>query len=202
MRQLPKCKLGYYARPRRVALILALASLSCFADPRKPDPSGKFVATAYSVTGITASGEWTHRHVVAADPAILPIGSRIKIRRAGRYSGEYVVADTGTKIVGRKLDIYLPSTAECMKFGKKPVHVKVIELGNGTREAAKQADQAVKKDVADDISKGTVGNAATEKDWANKNGSGKAAAPSSNGGSAAPSSNRPGDSTGPNTPPH
>jgi hypothetical protein len=77
--------------------------------------------------------------------------------------------------VGRKLDIYLPSTPECIKFGKKPVRVKVIELGNGTHEAAKQADQAVKKDVDQDIAKGAVGNAATEKDWATKGAATKAA---------------------------
>ncbi len=158
----------------RIGAFLLFAGVG-LAAPRPERLDGKFVATAYSVTGITASGEYTHRHVVAADPAILPIGTRIKIRRAGRYSGEYVVADTGTKIVGRKLDIYLPSTPECMKFGKKPVRVRVIELGNGTHEAAKQADQAVKKDVDQDIAHGTVGNAATEKDWATKGAATKAA---------------------------
>ncbi len=155
--------------------IFLLSTGVAFAAPRPERLNGKFIATAYSVTGITASGEYTHRHVVAADPAILPIGTRIKIRRAGKYSGEYVVADTGTKIVGRKLDIYLPSTPECKKFGVKPVRVKVIELGNGTHEAAKQADQAVKKDVDQDIARGTVGNAATEKDWAVKGAATKAA---------------------------
>ena len=106
--------------------------------------------------------------MVAADPDILPIGSRIKIRHAGRYSGEYVVADTGDKIQGRKLDIYMPSTATCLKFGSKPVRVRVIELGDGTHAAAKQADQAVKQDVAKDVAKKVVGNAATEDDWAAK----------------------------------
>ncbi len=169
-----KGNLRHIVQRRICAIFLVYLGVS-FAAPRPERLNGKFIATAYSVTGITASGEYTHRHVVAADPAILPIGTRIKIRRAGRYSGEYVVADTGTKIVGRRLDIYLPNTAECMKFGKKPVRVKVIEIGNGTHEAAKQADQAVKKDVASDIAKGTVGNAATEKDWATKGAATKAA---------------------------
>lgn len=124
------------------------------------------MATAYSQTGITASGQWTHRHVVAADPAVLPIGTRIKIKHAGRYSGEYVVADTGAKVEGRRLDLYVPSTPECKKFGVKRVSVKVLELGAGTHEAAKQADQTVKQDVKQDVSKGVVGNAATEHDWA------------------------------------
>ncbi len=172
------------------ATLFALALTGCLLLAGAPaNLSGRYVATAYSVTGITASGEYTHRHVVAADPSILPIGSRIKVQRAGRYSGEYVVADTGQKIVGRKLDIYLPSTAECKKFGRKGVRVAVIEIGNGTHEAAKEADQAVKKDVASDINKGAVGNAATEKDWAVKGAATKAAVTSGTGSTqAAPNS--------------
>ena len=164
--------------PKALARTVAFFVVCFGVAPAAPRPerlNGKFIATAYSVSGITASGEYTHRHVVAADPAILPIGTRIKIRRAGRYSGEYVVADTGTKIVGRKLDIYLPSTPECMKFGKRSVRVKVIEVGNGTHQAAKEADKAVKKDVDRDIARGTVGNAATETDWAAKGAATKAA---------------------------
>jgi len=161
----------------RLACVCWLANALLYAANSQPVKiDGRYVATAYSVTGITTSGEYTHRHVVAADPDILPIGSRIKIRHAGKYSGEYVVADTGQKIVGRKLDIYLPNTVECKKFGKKPVRVNVIEVGDGTHQAAKQADQAVKKDVAQDVAKGTVGNAATEHDWATKGSAAKAAA--------------------------
>jgi 3D (Asp-Asp-Asp) domain-containing protein len=160
----------------KLGLISAtFAGLTVFGAPPPHKLNGTYVATAYSVTGITASGEYTHRHVVAADPDVLPIGSRIKIRRAGKYSGEYVVADTGSKIVGRKLDIYLPSTPECMKFGKKPVRIRVLEIGKGTHESAKQADQVVKQHVATDVAHGVVGNAATEHDWATKGGPVKAA---------------------------
>ncbi len=160
-----------------LACVCSLAGVPvCLASPSPAQINGRFIATAYSVSGITASGEFTHRHIVAADPDLLPMGSRIKIGRAGKYSGEYVVADTGEKIVGRKLDIYLPNTAECKRFGKKPVRVKVIALGDGTQQAAKQADQAVKKDVAQDVAKGTVGNAATEHDWATKGSAAKSTA--------------------------
>ena len=131
-----------------------------------PAPNGVYRATAYAQSGITASGELTHRHVVAADPDILPLGSRIKIRRAGKYSGEYVVADTGAKIQGRRLDIYMPDENACKKFGTKLVRVKVIQLGDGTQAATKQADQAVKKEVREEVQKQAVGGAATEEDWA------------------------------------
>lgn len=154
----------------RIAWMAAALCAAAAGAPRLnaggPRLNGRYVATAYSQTGITASGQWTHRHVVAADPAVLPIGTRIKIKHAGRYSGEYVVADTGAKVDGRRLDLYVPSTLECKKFGVKRVSVKVLEMGAGTHEAAKQADQAVKQDVKQDVSKGVVGNAATEHDWA------------------------------------
>src|SRR3954470_12899428 len=131
-----------------------------------PVPNGTYRATAYAQSGTTASGELTHRHVVAADPDILPLGSRIKIRRAGKYSGEYVVADTGAKIQGRRLDIYMPSETACKKFGSRLVRVKVLQVGNGTQAATKQADKAVKQDVANEVNKQAVGSAATEEDWA------------------------------------
>src|SRR4051794_12662552 len=136
-----------------------------FAIDAGPVPNGTYRATAYAQSGTTASGELTHRHVVAADPDILPLGSRIKIRRAGKYSGEYVVADTGGKIQGRRLDIYMPSEAACKKFGSKLVKVKVIQLGDGTQAATKQADKIVNEEVAKDVRKQAVGSAATNEDW-------------------------------------
>ena len=149
-----------------LALFVSAATV---AFPQQPQANGHFIATAYSQSGTTASGENTHRHVIAADPAILPLGTRIKVTHAGRYSGEYVVADTGRKIQGRKLDIYIPSTAVCRKFGKRRVKVRVIEMGDNTQETTKAADHAVKADVAKDVQKNVVGNAATEDDWAAKN---------------------------------
>ncbi len=127
--------------------------------------NGAYLATAYSVTGITASGEWTHRHVVAADPTVLPLGSRIEIKHAGPYSGEYVVADTGAKIQGRRIDIYMPNEHECRRFGRQPIRVHVIAVGNGTQAATKQAERVVKTEVKTDVAKGVVGHAATEIDW-------------------------------------
>ena len=175
-------------------LILSIVAMSILTISRKTTaapfagPDGTYVATAYSVTGITASGEWTHRHVVAADPDILPIGTRVKIKRAGRYSGEYVVADTGAKIQGRRLDLYMPNTHECMKFGAKKVRVRVIEMGAGTRQSAKQADHAVKAEVDKDVAKGVVGNAATESDWKAK---GKATAKAAEAGTLPPETETP-----------
>ena len=45
---------------------------------------------------------------------------------AGRYSGEYVVRDTGRTIKGREIDIYLANDAEAKRFGRKSVRVEVL----------------------------------------------------------------------------
>jgi hypothetical protein len=59
----------------------------------------------------------------------------------------------------------MPKTLECKKFGVKKVRVRVVQLGDGTHRAAKAADTVVKQEVAQDVEKGSVGNAATETDW-------------------------------------
>jgi len=148
---------------------LAISLLAFLTWAGSPPINGTYVATAYAQTGITSSGQYTHRHVVAADPDVLPLGSRIRIRGAGSYSGEYVVADTGARIEGHKLDIYMPSMKECRRFGVKRVKVDVVSVGDGTRRAARQADEAVKADVENEIARGSIGAAATAIDWAQRN---------------------------------
>jgi 3D (Asp-Asp-Asp) domain-containing protein len=84
-------------------------------------------ATAYARRGTTRSGAQTRRGIVAADPRVLPLGTKVKVENAGRYSGHYVVKDTGRKIKGRKIDLFVPSHREARQFGKKDVRVKVVE---------------------------------------------------------------------------
>jgi 3D (Asp-Asp-Asp) domain-containing protein len=89
----------------------------------------EFEATAYSDRGTTVSGTQTHRGVVAADPRVLPLGSRIRVSRAGAYSGEYVVRDTGQKIDGRVVDIFVPDVRMAKRFGRRRVQVEVLQWG-------------------------------------------------------------------------
>lgn len=81
-----------------------------------------FRATAYCLKGRTAMGSGVRRGIVAADPRVLPLGSRIQIN-AGAYSGTYTVADTGGAVKGRKLDIWVPNCTEAVRFGRKSVMV-------------------------------------------------------------------------------
>ena len=87
-----------------------------------------FRATAYCLRGKTASGRYVRRGIVAADPRVLRLGTRIHMT-AGRYTGNYLVADTGGKIKGRILDIWVPSCSEARRWGRRTVKVKVLSSG-------------------------------------------------------------------------
>ncbi len=91
-------------------------------------PPASFVATAYSLRGRTASGRLVSRGLIAADPSVLPLGSRVRLEHPG-YSGEYVVADTGGSIRGRRIDIWTPSSSEAMRFGRRTVKLTVLSYG-------------------------------------------------------------------------
>lgn len=86
---------------------------------------GSFTATAYCLRGRTATGAGVRRGIIAADRRVLPMGTRINLSGGG-YSGNYLVADTGGKIKGRRLDIWMASCAEARRFGRRSVSVSVL----------------------------------------------------------------------------
>jgi len=90
--------------------------------------SQTYTATAYSLRGRTASGKPVSRGLIAADPSVLPIGTRVRLE-AGSWSGEYLVADTGGAVKGRRIDIWTPTAQEAVQFGRRPVKLTVLELG-------------------------------------------------------------------------
>jgi 3D (Asp-Asp-Asp) domain-containing protein len=91
-------------------------------------PPTNYVATAYSLRGRTASGRFVAKGLIAADPKHLPLGSRVRLE-AGAYSGEYLVADTGGLVRGKRIDIWTPSTREAMRFGRRTVKLTVLSYG-------------------------------------------------------------------------
>ena len=88
-------------------------------------PATNYVATAYSLRGKTASGRMVAKGIIAADPRVLPLGSRVRLEVPG-YHGEYLVADTGGMIRGRRIDIWIPSSREAMRFGRRTVKLTVL----------------------------------------------------------------------------
>lgn len=90
----------------------------------------QFQATAYCKGETTASGVGVRTGIAAADPALLPVGSVIRVETPNpRYSGVWTVMDTGPKVRGRSLDLYLWSCKEALQFGRRKVRLTVLRLG-------------------------------------------------------------------------
>ena len=85
-----------------------------------------FIATAYCTSGITASGVPVSRGIAAADPAVLPLGTVIRITGAASYDGTYRILDTGALVRKRRVDLYIPDCAAARQFGRQSVRVAVI----------------------------------------------------------------------------
>ena len=91
-------------------------------------PPQTYVATAYTLRGRGASGLGVRVGTIAADPRVLPFGTRVRLE-AGQYSGEYLVTDSGSAIKGRKIDVWIPSYREACRFGRRNVKLSVISYG-------------------------------------------------------------------------
>ena len=85
-------------------------------------------ATAYlptdgSVHGITATGIPARHGIVAVDPDVIPLGTRVYIPGYGMA----LAADVGGAIVGDKIDLCMEDYSEAMRFGRRAVKVYILE---------------------------------------------------------------------------
>ncbi|WLR61800.1 3D domain-containing protein [Pseudalkalibacillus hwajinpoensis] len=82
--------------------------------------------------GITYSGVKVKRDLystIAADTSVFPIGSVLFIPEYGFG----VVADTGSAITGKRIDLYYDTVNDVYnEWGKKTLDVYLIEKGDGT----------------------------------------------------------------------
>lgn len=85
-------------------------------------------ATAYSrmepgMSDYTATGTFCQRGVIATDPSIIPLGTRVYIPGYG-----YAVAeDTGGAIIGHKIDVAFDTVEECYEFGRQFIEIYIID---------------------------------------------------------------------------
>jgi 3D (Asp-Asp-Asp) domain-containing protein len=118
------------------------------AQKRTHRKSFRGIATAYSDGGITAKGNLTRPGTAAADPAFIPLGSKIRVSGAGAYSGVYTVTDTGRKVDGREVDLYIPNAREAKVFGRKPVRVTILETGDNLKNTPETASKVPRSELA------------------------------------------------------
>jgi len=78
--------------------------------------------------GITASGMKATKGVIAVDPRVIPLGTRVYVEIAGNTPdyGYAVAADTGSGIYGNRVDLFYEDYSTAVSFGSKCVKVYIL----------------------------------------------------------------------------
>lgn len=89
-----------------------------------------FIVSGYSANdpvqgtnNITATGKEIKEGMVAVDPKVIPLGTKIEIKDMGIFIAE----DTGGKINGNRIDIYFDTKKEAKEFSRKGIWVRIID---------------------------------------------------------------------------
>jgi len=80
------------------------------------------VATAYEAGGRTSTGWSAGPGVIAVDPNVIPYGTKLYIPGVGVVRAE----DSGSAIVGNRIDICMASLAEADNWGRQTITVYVL----------------------------------------------------------------------------
>ena len=88
-----------------------------------PPPASRTLvvsATCYDLPGKTATGMPVGQGVVAVDPSVIPLGSKMYVPGYGNG----VAADVGGGIQGATIDLWMPR-AQCLVWGRRTVTITV-----------------------------------------------------------------------------
>jgi 3D (Asp-Asp-Asp) domain-containing protein len=93
-------------------------------EPAAVEPLGDgsqltVVATGYAIRGRTATGLTTSWGVVAVDPSVIPLGTKMTIPGYGVG----VAADTGGAVQGNVIDLWFPTVAQALAWGRRTVTI-------------------------------------------------------------------------------
>ena len=81
-----------------------------------------YTAGCYGCTGFTATGMRAGFGIIAVDPSVIPLGTKLFIPGYGRA----VAGDTGGAIRGHRVDLGMNTVAEALRFGRRPITVYVL----------------------------------------------------------------------------
>jgi 3D (Asp-Asp-Asp) domain-containing protein len=96
----------------------------------------RFTATGYCRGTTTASGVNVRSGIAAADPDLLPVGSVVQLEKLPeQYNGIYTVMDTGPKVHGRHLDLYIWNCDEALRLGRRQMVITVLRMGWNPRNS-------------------------------------------------------------------
>ncbi|MFL5945313.1 MAG: 3D domain-containing protein [Gaiellaceae bacterium] len=110
------------AHARRVVEQARTVETRAAAPVAAPAASGSTItvaATGYSLPGHTSTGLPVGPGVVAVDPSVIPLGTRLTIPGYG----EGVAADTGSAVSGYTIDLWFPTLADALAWGRRTVTI-------------------------------------------------------------------------------
>jgi uncharacterized protein YabE (DUF348 family) len=116
----------------QVLLVGTLQEVTRGAENIRFERAIEAVATAYcpctkccgpNAKGLTRTGIPAERGVIAVDPRVIPLGSRVYVDGYGFA----VAGDTGGAIKGNRVDLCFSTHEEALRWGRKQVKVYVIE---------------------------------------------------------------------------
>ena len=83
--------------------------------------------------GVTASGyritPGSNEKVIAVDTSVIPLGTKVYVEglNGANSYGYAIAADTGSAIKNMKIDLYMDSHADALRWGFKKVNVYLLE---------------------------------------------------------------------------
>ncbi|HEX2517610.1 MAG TPA: ubiquitin-like domain-containing protein [Chloroflexota bacterium] len=101
----------------------ARRSMSMVATAYDPGPASTGKSPGHPAYGITASGMRAGYGVVAVDPRVIPLGTRLYIPGYGNA----IAGDTGGAIKGQRIDLGYATYNEAIRFGRQTVTVYVLD---------------------------------------------------------------------------
>lgn len=99
------------------------AVLTMLATAYDPGPRSTGKSPGSPGYGVTASGLPAGYGVVAVDPRVIPLGTRLYIPGYGFA----VAGDTGGAIVGQRIDVGFATEEEALNFGRRMVDVYILD---------------------------------------------------------------------------
>ncbi|WP_062051212.1 G5 and 3D domain-containing protein [Bacillus sp. JCM 19034] len=89
--------------------------------------STAYTANCSGCSGVTATGinlnENRNMKVIAVDPNVIPLGSKVHVEGYGTA----IAGDTGGAIVGNKIDVHMPTTADAKNWGNRTVEITILD---------------------------------------------------------------------------
>jgi 3D (Asp-Asp-Asp) domain-containing protein len=111
-----------------------------------------YVATCPGCIGITKGGtdvrSWKQWKIIAVDPSMIPLKSKVELVVDGVSWGEFLADDTGRDIKGKRIDILMETRAKALEFGRRQVVLRVKSWGDGkARTSTSTGTESINKEI-------------------------------------------------------